>query len=288
MPHDPELVAETRAWLSKAKSDLDAAAFELTAEPPFTADMVFHAQQAVEKAFKGFFDLAQHAVSQDAQSRGARGAMPASGRLAARDRRQGGAAHQVRMEVPLPRRARSAAARGGGRGARPRPRGLRSNPQSPARPDPALTLFLPGTVIPSLHIVETLQATSSRQRPCCKPGVASRFAPYPACNVSTGLAPSGTPRPSGGHSGPPLRLLAANTKDRSYQACPPLSPRRQSGQGVRLHPSESRSNPGGKVARSTRLMSLDDTIGCQWIGYRRGDRPVAPTMLGTQQTRQAG
>jgi HEPN domain-containing protein len=54
MPYDQELVAETRAWLAKAKMDLDAAAFELTAQPPFVADIVFHAQQAAEKALKGF------------------------------------------------------------------------------------------------------------------------------------------------------------------------------------------------------------------------------------------
>lgn len=34
--------------------DLDAASFELTAEPPFAADVVFHAQQAAEKALKAF------------------------------------------------------------------------------------------------------------------------------------------------------------------------------------------------------------------------------------------
>ncbi len=54
MPHDPELVAETRAWLARARMDLDAGAFELTPEPPFAADAVFHAQQAAEKALKGF------------------------------------------------------------------------------------------------------------------------------------------------------------------------------------------------------------------------------------------
>ncbi|MBI4321189.1 MAG: HEPN domain-containing protein [Chloroflexi bacterium] len=53
MPHDPELVAETRAWISRAKMDLDTATFELTPEPPFAADVVFHAQQAAEKALKG-------------------------------------------------------------------------------------------------------------------------------------------------------------------------------------------------------------------------------------------
>jgi HEPN domain-containing protein len=54
MPLDPELVAETRAWLSRARRDLDTAAFELTAASPFAADAVFHAQQAAEKALKGF------------------------------------------------------------------------------------------------------------------------------------------------------------------------------------------------------------------------------------------
>lgn len=54
MQPDAELLAETRAWLSRAKMDLDAAAFELTAEPPFAADIVFHTQQAAEKALKAF------------------------------------------------------------------------------------------------------------------------------------------------------------------------------------------------------------------------------------------
>lgn len=57
-PHDPELVAETRAWLVRAERDLAAAAHELTAEPPFVEDIVFHAQQAAEKTFKAF--LAWH------------------------------------------------------------------------------------------------------------------------------------------------------------------------------------------------------------------------------------
>lgn len=54
MPHDPERIAEVRSWFQKASEDLRAAAFELTAEPPLTADIVFHSQQAVEKAIKGF------------------------------------------------------------------------------------------------------------------------------------------------------------------------------------------------------------------------------------------
>jgi HEPN domain-containing protein len=54
MPHEPIRVADTEAWLSKAKEDLRAADFELTANPPLTADIVFHCQQAAEKTMKGF------------------------------------------------------------------------------------------------------------------------------------------------------------------------------------------------------------------------------------------
>jgi HEPN domain-containing protein len=58
MPRDPIRLADAKAWLAKADMDLKAAAHELTAAPPFTADAVFHAQQAAEKAMKGF--LAWH------------------------------------------------------------------------------------------------------------------------------------------------------------------------------------------------------------------------------------
>lgn len=58
MQHDPARLADTKAWLAKAASDLAVGAHELTAVPPFTADAVFHAQQACEKALKGF--LAWH------------------------------------------------------------------------------------------------------------------------------------------------------------------------------------------------------------------------------------
>lgn len=52
MPHDPELVAETQAWLRKAQQDLAAGEHALAAEPPFTAHTVFHAQQAAERSMK--------------------------------------------------------------------------------------------------------------------------------------------------------------------------------------------------------------------------------------------
>jgi HEPN domain-containing protein len=54
MPHDPELVAETRGWFLRATHDLGAGATDLNAEPPFTGDAVFHAQQAAEKSMKAF------------------------------------------------------------------------------------------------------------------------------------------------------------------------------------------------------------------------------------------
>jgi HEPN domain-containing protein len=52
MPHDEARVSDTRAWLSRASSDLRAAALDLTADPPLLDDLVFHCQQAVEKAMK--------------------------------------------------------------------------------------------------------------------------------------------------------------------------------------------------------------------------------------------
>jgi len=54
MPHDPALLAEVRAWVSKAGKDLATAEYELQADPPFTDDIVFHAQQAAEKSLKAF------------------------------------------------------------------------------------------------------------------------------------------------------------------------------------------------------------------------------------------
>ncbi|MEW6776259.1 MAG: HEPN domain-containing protein [Bdellovibrionota bacterium] len=58
MPHDPVRVADTKAWLLKAKNDLRACEIDLGATPPLLEDTLFHCQQAVEKALKGF--LAWH------------------------------------------------------------------------------------------------------------------------------------------------------------------------------------------------------------------------------------
>jgi len=58
MPHDPTRVAETREWLQKATLDFRGA--HLEANPPLLEDALFHSQQAVEKALKGF--LAWHDI----------------------------------------------------------------------------------------------------------------------------------------------------------------------------------------------------------------------------------
>jgi len=54
MLSDPVRVADTRAWLHKVRVDLRGADVELNAEPPVVEHVVFHAQQAAEKAMKAF------------------------------------------------------------------------------------------------------------------------------------------------------------------------------------------------------------------------------------------
>jgi HEPN domain-containing protein len=54
MPHDPVLIAETAEWFRRAAEDLAAGAHDLGAKPALTRDAAFHAQQAAEKAMKGF------------------------------------------------------------------------------------------------------------------------------------------------------------------------------------------------------------------------------------------
>lgn len=57
MPHDPALLEDTRAWLAKALMDLRAADHLRHADPPLLGQVVFHAQQAAEKALKAFLVL---------------------------------------------------------------------------------------------------------------------------------------------------------------------------------------------------------------------------------------
>ncbi len=54
MPHDPVKVEETRSWFKKASEDLRAASVDMGADPPLVEDALFHCQQAIEKAMKGF------------------------------------------------------------------------------------------------------------------------------------------------------------------------------------------------------------------------------------------
>lgn len=53
-PESPARVIATQAWFIKANDDLREAEFVLTATPPFLGSSLFHSQQAVEKALKGF------------------------------------------------------------------------------------------------------------------------------------------------------------------------------------------------------------------------------------------
>jgi HEPN domain-containing protein len=53
MSHNPELIAEVRAWYTKAAHDLRMAELAFEDRPPMTDQAVYHAQQAAEKAMKG-------------------------------------------------------------------------------------------------------------------------------------------------------------------------------------------------------------------------------------------
>ncbi len=59
MPLDPVLVLDIKAWFRKAVTDLRSADEDIAAAPPILEDAVFHCQQAVEKAIKGFLTFHQ-------------------------------------------------------------------------------------------------------------------------------------------------------------------------------------------------------------------------------------
>jgi HEPN domain-containing protein len=54
MRPDPTRLEDTKAWSAKADNDLRFARIALAAQPPALEDVVFHCQQAVEKAEKAF------------------------------------------------------------------------------------------------------------------------------------------------------------------------------------------------------------------------------------------
>ena len=65
MRQDPAHVVATQAWFIKANEDLREAEFVLTASPPFIGSSLFHSEQAVEKALKGFLTWHQIAFTTD-------------------------------------------------------------------------------------------------------------------------------------------------------------------------------------------------------------------------------
>ena len=54
MPPDPVKRENTRAWLAKADTDIRSAVADLSVTPPIIEDVLFHCQQAAEKALKAF------------------------------------------------------------------------------------------------------------------------------------------------------------------------------------------------------------------------------------------
>jgi HEPN domain-containing protein len=56
--HDPAITEDVGAWLGKAAADVRAGEVDLAASPPLLEDVLFHCQQAAEKALKAF--LAWH------------------------------------------------------------------------------------------------------------------------------------------------------------------------------------------------------------------------------------
>jgi HEPN domain-containing protein len=65
LPQDPVHVLATQAWFIKANDDLREAEFVLTATPPFIGSSLFHSEQAVEKAVKGFLTWHEIAFTTD-------------------------------------------------------------------------------------------------------------------------------------------------------------------------------------------------------------------------------
>ena len=65
MLEDPAHVIATQAWFIKANEDLREAEFVLTASPPFVGSSLYHSEQAVEKAMKGFLTWHQTAFTTD-------------------------------------------------------------------------------------------------------------------------------------------------------------------------------------------------------------------------------
>src|SRR5436853_5848155 len=65
MLQGPAHVVATQAWFIKANEDLREAEFVLTAAPPFIGSSLYHSEQAVEKALKGFLTWHQIAFTTD-------------------------------------------------------------------------------------------------------------------------------------------------------------------------------------------------------------------------------
>jgi HEPN domain-containing protein len=54
MQPDARRRTDTLSWFAKAHKDLRCGQIDLAAEPPAPDDALYHCQQAIEKALKGF------------------------------------------------------------------------------------------------------------------------------------------------------------------------------------------------------------------------------------------
>jgi HEPN domain-containing protein len=54
MADDPARIDSSRAWFVRAAEDIYCASLDLSGSPPPVRDALFHCEQAVEKALKGF------------------------------------------------------------------------------------------------------------------------------------------------------------------------------------------------------------------------------------------
>lgn len=139
MPHDPARVAETKSWFAKAASDLRAASHELTAVPPLTDDIVFHAQQAAEKAMKGYLSWHDQPFrkTHDLAEIGRQcAAMDVSLEPLLKLRRE---PHRIRVGISVPRGCREPVCRGISSRPRRGPRDRRGDTRAPASRHSSLT-----------------------------------------------------------------------------------------------------------------------------------------------------
>jgi HEPN domain-containing protein len=91
---------EAREWLHRAHADLRIARLALDDRPPLTSEALYHCQQAVEKALKGFLVFHDQPIRKSHDLREL-GEQIAPRHLAARDRRSRVSPHGIRVPISV-------------------------------------------------------------------------------------------------------------------------------------------------------------------------------------------